>query len=87
MLAASSFSTFVFLSGSVEKKTPAILKSALLSTGGVLTVFIVFPPTFLFDLDVFIGSVPYGLALGLLGGVLPPLLYSIGMPHVGSELG
>ena len=87
MLAASSFSAFVFLSGLVEKETPPILKSALLSTGGVLTVFIVFPPTFLFDLDVFVGIIPYGLALGIFGGVLPPLLYSIGMPHVGSGLG
>ncbi|MGG4096156.1 EamA family transporter [Paenibacillus lautus] len=87
MLAALSFSTFVFLSGSVEKETPPILKSALLSTGGALTVFIVFPPTFLFDLDILMGIIPYGLALGIFGGVLPPLLYSIGMPHVGSGLG
>lgn len=87
MLAASSFSTFIFLSGSVEKDTPPILKSALLSTGAVLTVFIVFPPTFLLDLDVFMGIIPYGLALGIFGGVLPPLLYSIGMPRVGSGLG
>lgn len=55
MLAALSFSTFVFLSGSIEKETPPILKSALLSTGGALTVFIVFPPTLLFDLDVLMG--------------------------------
>lgn len=87
MLAALSFSTFVFLSGSVEKETPPILKSALLSTGGALIVFIVFPPTFLFDLDVLMGIIPYGLALGIFGGVLPPLLYSIGIPHVGSGLG
>lgn len=33
------------------------------------------------------GIIPYGLALGIFGGVLPPLLYSIGMPHVGSGLG
>ncbi|WP_163853758.1 EamA family transporter [Paenibacillus elgii] len=87
MLAALTFSTFVFLSSSVEKAAPPILKSALLSTGGVLTVFIVFPPSFLFDLEVFMGLIPYGLALGIFGVVLPPLLFSIGMPHVGSGLG
>ncbi|MCM3697844.1 DMT family transporter [Paenibacillus macerans] len=87
MLAAFTFSTFVFLSSSVEKATPPILKSALLSTGGVITVFIVFPPTFLFDLDILMGLIPYGLALGVFGVVLPPLLFSIGMPHVGSGLG
>ena len=52
-----------------------------------MTVFIVFPPTFLFDLDVLTGILPYGLALGIFGSLLPPLLYSIGMPHVGSGLG
>ncbi|MCA1291944.1 DMT family transporter [Paenibacillus sp. alder61] len=87
MLAACSFSTFVFLSSSVEKEAPPILKSALLSTGGVITVFLVFPPTFLFDMDVLVGVFPYGLALGVFGVVLPPLLFSIGMPHVGSGLG
>lgn len=87
MLAAFTFSTFIFLSSTVEKKSPPMLKSALLSTGGVLTVFIVFPPTFLVDWDVFTGLIPYGLALGIFGVVLPPLLFSIGMPHVGSGLG
>jgi drug/metabolite transporter (DMT)-like permease len=86
-LAAVTFSAFIFLSSSVGTDTPPILKSALLSTGGVLTVFIVFPPTFLLDLDVVIGVLPYGLALGIFGVILPPLLFSIGMPHVGSGLG
>ncbi|REK76106.1 EamA family transporter [Paenibacillus paeoniae] len=87
MLAAFSFSSFIFLSSTTERKAPPILKSALLSTGGVIVVFCAFPPTFLFDLDVLIGVAPYGLALGLFGVVLPPLLFSIGMPHVGSGLG
>ncbi|WP_410768963.1 EamA family transporter [Fontibacillus sp. BL9] len=87
LLAALSFSTFVFLSGFVEKETPPMLKSALLSTGGVITVFIAFPPAFLFDLEVLMGVMPYGLVLGIFGVVLPPLLFSIGMPHVGSGLG
>ncbi|KFN08367.1 drug/metabolite transporter (DMT) superfamily domain protein [Paenibacillus macerans] len=64
-----------FLSSSVEKETPPVLKSAFLSTGGELTVFIVFPPTFLFDLDVLVVVIPYGLALGIFGVVLPPLLF------------
>jgi len=87
LLAALTFSTFIFLSSSVGKDTPPILKSALLSTGGVITVFLIFPPTFLFDVDVLVGVIPYGLALGIFGVVLPPLLFSIGMPQVGSGLG
>lgn len=87
LLAAFTFSTFVFLSSSVEKATPPILKSALLSTGGLFTVFVIFPPTFLLEWNVVAGLIPYGLALGIFGVVLPPLLFSIGMPHVGSGLG
>jgi len=87
LLAAFTFSTFIFLSSSVGKDTQPILKSALLSTGGVITVFLIFPPTFLFDVDVLVGLIPYGLALGIFGVVLPPLLFSIGMPKVGSGLG
>ncbi|OMF71947.1 EamA family transporter [Paenibacillus peoriae] len=87
LLAASTFALFVFLSGAVAKETSPILKSALLSTGAVTTVFVVFPPTFLFNLDVLAGLSPFGLVLGVFGVVLPPLLYSIGMPHIGSGMG
>lgn len=87
LLAAFSFSTFIFLSSSVEKATPPLLKSALLATGGLITVFTVFPPTFLMHGDIVWGLLPYGLALGVFGVFLPPLLFSIGMPHVGSGLG
>ncbi|WP_201008156.1 EamA family transporter [Paenibacillus glycanilyticus] len=87
LLAALTFSAFVFLSSTVERSTPPLLKSALLSTGGVITIFIVFPPTFLLDWHIVTGLFPYGLALGVFGVVLPPLLFSIGMPHVGSGLG
>jgi drug/metabolite transporter (DMT)-like permease len=87
LLAASTFALFVFLSGAVAKETSPTLKSALLSTGAVITVFVVFPPTFLFNLDVLAGLSPFGLVLGVFGVVLPPLLYSIGMPHIGSGMG
>lgn len=87
LCAALTFSTFIFLSSFVEKETPPILKSALLSTGAVIIVFIIFPPTFLFDFNVLARLIPYGLVLSVFGIFLPPLLFSIGMPHVGSGLG
>jgi len=87
MLAALGFATFIFLSGSVQKDTPPILKSTLLSTGALIVVLIFYPPTFLFDVSVLSDIVPYGLFLGLFGVALPPLLFSIGMPHIGPGLG
>ncbi|MGD6781706.1 EamA family transporter [Sutcliffiella horikoshii] len=87
ILSAFTFSIFILLSGIVGKETPAIQKSALLSTGGLIITFILFPPMFLVDLPTVIGIAPYGLILGIFGVVLPPLLFSIGMPHVGPGLG
>lgn len=87
LFSALTFATFIFLSSLVGKDTPPVLKSALLSTGGSITVFLLFPPMFLFDLPVLMGVAPYGLFLGLFGAVFPPLLFSIGMPHIGPGLG
>jgi len=87
LLAALTFATFIFLSGTVGHNTEPLLKSALLSTGGLIIVFIIFPPVYLVDVPVLIGVTQYGLILGIFGAVLPPLLFSIGMPKVGPGLG
>ncbi|WP_045521349.1 EamA family transporter [Neobacillus niacini] len=87
MLSAITYTTFIFLSGSVEKDTPVVQKSALFTTGGMITVFILSPPTELLHLPVLMEIAPYGFYLGLLGVVLPPLLFTIGMPHIGPGLG
>ncbi|MDQ0202046.1 EamA family transporter [Neobacillus ginsengisoli] len=87
IISALSYTIFIFLSSSVEKDTPPILKSALLSTGGLFVVMSIFPPFYIFKLPVLIGLSPYGLFLGLFGVALPPLLFSIGMPFIGPGLG
>jgi drug/metabolite transporter (DMT)-like permease len=87
LLSAVTYTSLIFLSGSVEKDTPPVQKSALLATGGLITVLLFFQPTDLFHLPVLIGVAPYGFFLGLLGVALPPLLFSIGMKHIGPGLG
>jgi len=87
LLASFTYTAFIFLSSSVEKGVAPVLKSALLSTGALIIVFLSFPPKFLFDFSVLKGLTQYGLILGLFGVGLPPLLFSIGMPHVGPGLG
>ncbi|MFC9774283.1 EamA family transporter [Paenibacillus chitinolyticus] len=86
-LSALTFTAFIFLSGSVGKDVSPVQKSALLSTGGLIVVFVLLPPTFLLDTSVLLGIAPYGLLLGFFGVVLPPLLFSIGMPRIGPGLG
>lgn len=87
MLSALTYTTFIFLSSSVEKDTPVVQKSALFTTGGMITVFILSPLTVLLHLPVLMEIAPYGFYLGLLGVVLPPILFTIGMPHIGPGLG
>ncbi|WP_066250772.1 EamA family transporter [Neobacillus drentensis] len=87
LLSALTYTALIFVSGSVEKDTPPVQKSALLSTGGLITVFLFFTPTDLIHLPVLMGVAPYGLFLGLFGVALPPLLFSIGMKHIGPGLG
>lgn len=87
LLSAFTFTSFIFISGSVAKELPPVLKSAILTTGGVIVVLIFLPPAFLFNTELLTGVAPYGLFLGFFGVALPPLLFSIGMPHIGPGLG
>jgi drug/metabolite transporter (DMT)-like permease len=87
MLSAITYTAFIFLSSTVGKEIPAVQKSAFLTTGALITVLIILQPTELLQLDVLMGVAPYGMYLGLLGVALPPLLFTIGMPHVGPGLG
>jgi drug/metabolite transporter (DMT)-like permease len=87
MLAATSFSTFLLISSVLEKQIPPFQRSALLSTGALIITFLLFPPLFLMDGTTLAGVSSFGIILGVFGVVIPPLLFSIGMPHIGPGLG
>lgn len=88
ILAAMSFTAFIFVSGRVGTEVEPLTKSMFMAIGAVIVAFIVFPPAFLFNGTYFGGGlIYYGLFLGLFGVVLPPLLFSISMPRIGSGLG
>lgn len=88
LLAAISFTAFIFLSGRVGVEVPPLTKSMLMSTGAFIVVSLIFPPRFLID-GSFVGEglYKYALLLGVFGVILPPLLFSISMPNIGSGLG
>lgn len=87
LLAAMSFTTFIFVSGRVGNHVPALQKSLMMAIGALLIVCIVYPPMFLVNGALQAGIWRYGLFLGLFGVFLPPLLFSISMPKIGSGLG
>lgn len=88
LLAAVSFTAFIFLSGRVGIEVPPLTKSMLMSTGAFIVVSLIFPPKFLMDGTLISGGLyKYAILLGVFGVILPPLLFSISMPKVGSGLG
>jgi drug/metabolite transporter (DMT)-like permease len=86
LFAAFTYTTGMFLSGHVEIEVPAVEKSALLATGGSILIMSLMPPTFVTNTHTLVSLAPYGLILGFFGVALPPLLYAIGIPHVGTGL-
>lgn len=86
-LAAITYSLFIITSSKVGVKLPKLQKSALMITGACAVTFIFFPPVFLFQLSVDDKIYQLGFLLALMGTVIPPLLFSIGMPKIGISLG
>ncbi len=87
LLAAVSFSFYVFASGRVATEVPPYTKSFLMATSATLIVCLFFPPTFLTDGALQDGLWKYAFFLGLFGVVVPVICFSIGVPKVGTGLG
>lgn len=87
LLAALSFATFIFISGRSGIPVHPIMKSAIMTTGAALFICLVMPPLFLINGALSNGLLLYGLFFGFFGSLVPPILFNIGMPKVGSGLG
>ncbi|WP_279620598.1 DMT family transporter [Priestia megaterium] len=87
ILAALSFAFFIFLSGRTNISIHPIFKSAIMTTGALLTIFILLPPIFLVNDALINGLWIYGLLTGFFGSLIPPILFNLGMPKVGGSLG
>lgn len=87
LLAATCYAIFLMTSGRIGNDLPVLKKSALMITGSCAITWIIFPPLFFFNGVYFGGLVFWGLALALLGTVIPPLLFSMGIPRVGVSIG
>jgi len=85
-LAAMSYTLFIITSNRVGNELPKLKKSAIMITGACVITFVIFPPVFLFQLSFDDKLYHWGILLALLGTVLPPFLFSIGIPKVGISL-
>ena len=85
-LAALMYSLFITTSSNIGNELPKLEKSALMITGACIVTFVIFPPLFFFKLSIDDKIYQLGFLLALLGTVLPPFLFSVGIPKIGISL-
>ena len=86
MLAALSYSIFLLTSGRVGNNLPVLKKRALIITGSWLISWLIFPPVFFFNGAFTSGLYQWGILIALMGTVIPPLFFAIGIPKTGVSL-
>ncbi len=88
LLAALCYTIFIVTSSKASGTLSPVVKSAWMVTGAFVLICCIFPPAFIFNGKL--TSTPlllWGLPLAIFGTVLPPLLFSKGMPKTGLALG
>lgn len=86
LMSAVSYSLFILFSGKAVPSANPMYRSMWMIGGAMTLVFILFPPSFLFDGLLWSGLIWYGLLLGLFGAFIPPVLFAIGVPHIGEGM-
>lgn len=82
-LAAFTYCLFLISTDKIGNHLPTLKKSAYMITGAFILTFVIFPPFFIFETSVTDKIYVFGIVLGILGTVLPPYLYSVGIPKIG----
>ncbi|RCW42310.1 EamA family transporter [Paenibacillus prosopidis] len=86
LLSAVSYSLFILFSGKAVPSVHPAYRSAWMISGGMLLVFILFPPLFLFNGLIWGELLLFGFLLGMFGAFIPPVLFAIGVPHIGEGM-
>lgn len=86
ILAAMSYTVTIYTSNTVSLQLHPLRRSLWMMAGGTLLVGLISLPFLLerFNLEIF---QKWGLILALFGTILPPILYTKGMPRTGVGLG
>lgn len=88
MLAAMCYTVFIVISGRIGASLGPVLKSAWIVTGAFVIITLLFPPLYLLNGRLTgSGLWAWGIPLAAFGTVLPPFLFSKGMPQTGVSLG
>ncbi|HEY1165141.1 MAG TPA: DMT family transporter [Chitinophaga sp.] len=83
MASATVYGVYVVASGRIGNDLPTLKKSALIMTGSTGAIFLVATPGFLVMPQILGGLAKWTIFLGLFGTIIPPLLFSAGIPKTG----
>lgn len=86
LLAALSYSMFIWINGRVATDVKAVPKSKWMMTGATILIFLVYFPDFLFNGKLVDGLLVYGIPLAVFGTIIPPLFFALGVPKIGVGL-
>ncbi|PWK09697.1 EamA family transporter [Tumebacillus permanentifrigoris] len=85
-LSSLTYGAFLYFTSYVRAGSSPFLNSALISIVSTFVVFLIFPPTFLWNGSLGAGLWVWALIIGGLGQVIPPVLFNIGIPKIGGAL-
>lgn len=85
LLGGLFYAIFIIANGRVGNHYTSLKKSAIISIGMCIIVFIILPPTFIWN-GSFGKVMEWGFPLALFGTVLPPILFAIAIPKIGIPL-
>lgn len=85
--AGLSYTISLYSSNSIAAHLPSIKRSLWLLVGGLIIIVLIFSSTSSYENFNFGIYWPWGVFLALFGTILPPLLFTSGMPHTGIGLG
>lgn len=86
LLSALTYALFIMFSGKVSSGVAPITRSAIMQSGSLILVMLVYPPHFLFNGSLHEELLPWALLLAFFGVVIPPLFFAIGVPRIGGGL-
>lgn len=86
ILAAMSYTATMYSSNHVAVDFPPLMRSLYMIIGGLIVIIVIFHAhiTCDFSFRIFLG---WGIILSLFGTILPPILFTRGMPLIGMGLG
>ncbi|MEJ8546118.1 EamA family transporter [Brevibacillus borstelensis] len=83
LLAAVSYTLFIFFSGKAATDMNPWIRTSFMSTGSILLVFLIYPPSFLTSGVLWEGLFGYVFMLALFGVFVPTVCFTFGVPHIG----